>query len=411
MVYTGRKKRFLLRLFWMINRLEKGDSVKRTAGFLAFLLFCGSLFGCVSSGNGVSAPSEQSKGAAESPVGTETSSTTATTEAPKRESARVVMIGDSNTEAGHITRPLASLLEDAYGYGGTGFYTFSSLSGQPKTNTLKIDQGDWVSHDVTTPDNAAGTKQIDAPFGLNVVGTQSGSTLTATFYDPGFTLYYLTGPESGTLTLSLNDETIATLDTASDEKRTAKYTYMSEDDGKEKRLKIRLESGTATLFGMETLTARSGGGIVHNWGNASANSQHYFYGDKTIFETGLAALEPTHVVYLIGTNDFVDNATFKTALIEQLTRIKEAVPQTNVLLASTFDIDYEPTKHLMSQYLADAYPDAAAQTGAVYWDMHGFFGPYDPIQMLDGWHCNDLGGSKIARELYRQLFDIQDSLD
>ncbi len=385
--------------------------MKRLIVSLGLLFFCGALFGCVPSGNGVSAPSNPSKETEESPCGTEASDTTQKTEAPKRETARVVMIGDSNTEAGHITRPLASLLEEKFGYGGTGFYTFSSLSGQPRTNILKIDQDDWVSYDVTTPDNAAGTKQIDAPFGLNVVGTKAGSTLKATFYDPGFTLYYLTGPGGGALTLTLNGEAIAELNTASNSKRTAKYTYMGANDGKEKRLEIRLESGSATLFGMETLTARPGGGILHNWGNAGANSQHYYYGDKAIFETALAALEPTHVVYLIGANDFVDNATFKTALIEQLTRIKAAVPEAKVLLISTFDIDYEPTKNTMSQYLANAYPTAAAKTGTVYWDMHSFFGPYDPGQMLDGWHCNDLGGSKIAGELYRRLFDIQDPLD
>lgn len=335
-----------------------------------------------------------------------TQTTTGAAAPERKESMRVVIIGDSNTEYGHITGALAALLEESCGYGGTGFVTFSAKSAQPKTDRLTLNIGTWESGDVTTEDNWWGTEQIDAPFGLNVTSAEPGAVLSANFRDPGFSLYYLMQPGGGKLRLTLNGKEIAVLDTGATSKYTAKYTYTGGKDGSLNRLKIRLESGTATLFGMETLAAEPGGGTVHNWGNAGANSQHFYHGDKTIFETALAAMEPTHVVYLIGTNDGVDNAAFKTALVEQMNRIKEAAPAAKALLASTFDIDYENTKELMKEYLAHAYPEAAAEAGTAYWDMHAFFGPYNPEQMQDGWHCNAAGGEKIAGELLKQLLPL-----
>lgn len=332
--------------------------------------------------------------------------TTVSTRIERTKSMKVVILGDSNTEYGHITNALNTILVQTYGDCGSGFVTFSRKSAQPQTSRLNIDVGSWESGDVTTENNWWGTEQIDAAFGLNITSEEPGAVVTAKFRDPGFTLYYLMQPEGGTLRLTLDGKEIAVLETAADRKSTAKYSYQGKGGDTINRLKIQLVSGKATLFGMETLTTETVGGVVHNWGNAGANSQHYYHGDKAIFESALCALEPTHVVYLIGTNDGVDNATFKKALIEQVKRIQEAVPQAKVMIASTFDIDYANSKDLMQEYLAHAYPEAAAETGATYWNMHAFFGPYNPEQMQDGWHCNAAGGEKIARELYKQLLAI-----
>ena len=89
--------------------------------------------------------------------------------------------------------------------------------------------------------------------------------------------------------------------------------------------------------------------------------------------------------------------------VELTRRIQKALPRSQVLIVSTFNVDGEDSKTILPAYLARSFPEAARETGACYWDMNRWLGPYDPQQLPDGVHVNKEGGKRIAEALFRQL--------
>lgn len=318
------------------------------------------------------------------------------------ESMEILIVGDSNTEYGHITGPLEKLLEKERDGYANGYRPLSEDFQNTGRNGVSVrNDGDWQRFDMTEETAEAS----GSPCGIWVTAQKPGAATSVKFKGTGADFYYLAQPGGGRFTIEVSGEEPVTVDTAAPEKRTAKASVQGLPDGMH-TVKLVVQSGPVTLQGFVPQFAVPAAGIVHNWGNAGANTRHYTAIDEDLFVSAVKELNPDCAVVLLGTNDWFPAEEEAENLAAIVSRIQKAVPDVPVLLTSTFDIDYADARKWMAVYLKEAYPVAAENTGCHYWNMHDWFGPYDPDRMMDAWHCNDKGGEAIARELLAQVRKI-----
>ena len=314
----------------------------------------------------------------------------------------ILIVGDSNTEYGHITGPLERLLEKEEGGYANGYRPLSEDFQSTGRNSVVVrNDQDWQRYDMTEQTIA----ESGSPCGIWVTSEKPGAATSVKFKGVGADFYYLAQPGGGSFTIEVSGGESVTVDTAASETATAKASIQGLQDGVH-TVKLVVQNGPVTLQGFVPLFAQPAVGVVHNWGNAGANTRHYTAIDERLFTSAVEALSPDCVVVLLGTNDWFPAEEEAENLTTIVSRIQKAVPETPVLLTSTFDIDYADARKWMAIYLEEAYPVAARNTGCYYWNMHDWFGEYDPDRMLDGWHCNDKGGEMIAQEMWNQLRQV-----
>ncbi len=312
----------------------------------------------------------------------------------------VLVIGDSNTEYGHITGQLEEILEGNSGRFANGYRPLSAnfLCGFRNGVYIKND-GKWTRHDMTDSNPPA----TASPCGIWISTETAGAATSVRFKGTGADFYYLKQPGGGVFTIETDGCETIRVDTAGDTLTSAKVSLRGMASGKTNTVKLIAQSGKVTLQGFVQKGNECKEGVVHNWGNAAANSKQFAAIDETLFKTALKELDPDYVVILLGTNDAFPASTEVRYLSTIVQRVQSALPNARLLLTSTFDVDLPIPRQSMATYLTDGYPVVARNTGCAYWNMHDWFGPFDASRMLDACHCNDAGGRAIAEEMLKQL--------
>ena len=242
-----------------------------------------------------------------------------------------------------------------------------------------------------------------SPCGIWISTETAGAATSVRFKGTGADFFYLKQPGGGVFTIEADGCETIRVDTSSDRLETGKASLRGMEAGKTNTVKLVAQSGKVTLQGFVQKGNECMEGVVHNWGNAAANSKQFAAIDETLFKTALKELDPDYVVILLGTNDGFAASAEVRYLSTLVQRVQSALPDAHILLTSTFDVDLPIPRQSMATYLTDGYPVVARNTGCAYWNMHDWFGPFDASRMLDACHCNDAGGRAIAEEMLKQL--------
>lgn len=329
----------------------------------------------------------------------------------------VLVIGDSNTEIGHITGGLARIFESKYGYSGSGYHSLNAAigMGQGYLPYLKIANDDkWELYTMLWP--KAAPKPYLAPEGTCIRGQNPGALTTVEFFGTAIDIYWLAEVGGGKFTAAVDGMRAQVISTEGEE-RAVRRTQVTELTAGWHSLALTVESSTVTLLGVDACNgalppvARA---VVHKWGKGWATSKDFVDVDPVVFRDALKLVNPDLTVIILGTNDHnlggYNRDQYAANLREIVARVRAAVPGTRLLLVSTAQVNSPWSNNGLKEYLG-ILPELCAELGASYWDMSTWFGgPWaknnDEGLMLDGVHVNEKGGEKIAGQLYEEILKV-----
>jgi hypothetical protein len=319
----------------------------------------------------------------------------------------VLVIGDSNTEIGHVTRGLADALAPRYGDCGSGYASLASMGQAGPGVSAVVDPG-WKAFDMHGGHGRMDAPDIVAPDGNWLVANAEGATVTITASGATADLYWLRQPKGGGLSVRIDG--VAQPLVATDGARGVGGTRLVLGaGGKPRTITVACASLPVTLLGIDV--RRPGRAqrraVVHRWGNGYACTKDFLAADETVQVAAMRALAPATVVVLLGTNDHnIDRLPaegFTERLKALVARIRGALPKARILLVSTAATKTEQATTLLPAYIATSYPEAAKAKGVAFWDMSTWLGPFDGANMQDPYHVNADAGKRIGLELARTL--------
>jgi hypothetical protein len=328
----------------------------------------------------------------------------------------VLVIGDSNTEIGHITGGLARLFEQDYGYFGSGYHSLNRIVGMGEGYLpyLNIDNvGDWESYTMLWP--VAAEKPYLAPDGACVRGSTPGAHTDVSFYGTGVDLFWLREPGGGEFDVIVDGVPKSQVSTKGSVIQVSRTCVGGLDPGWH-RLQADVRTGTVTLEGADArvdLPEVSGRAVVHKWGKGWAATADFLDVDRGVFSSAMSLVAPDITVILLGSNDHnlhgVSADQFAANMTEIVARVRSACPRTKILLVSTFMIVSDPSNAILMEYVK-VFPDTARANHAFYWDMCSWFGPFESTNgrgwFMDGVHASEAGGAQIATQLYQEIIRI-----
>jgi hypothetical protein len=138
-------------------------------------------------------------------------------------------------------------------------------------------------------------------------------------------------------------------------------------------------------------------GPYHNWAVSGAHVMSD-YAENMTKQTGQAASDAAQVIFiLLGTNDSVQDDTFRAMYQTNLSALKTSNPTATIyalgILASTGDRG-QATKNPLIQ-------TACANVSVTYWDTTNWINPATDTD--DGLHPNDAGKVKIASQVFSRV--------
>lgn len=329
----------------------------------------------------------------------------------------VLVIGDSNTEIGHITGGLARLLERDYGYFGSGYHSLNKTigMGQGYLPYVRIENvGNWESYTMLWP--TAAPKPYIAPEGTCVRSSAPGAHTDVTFYGTGADLYWLSEPGGGAFDIYVDDVHKANVPTSGKVLKVNRTRLVGLSPGWHK-LEARVQTGKVTLEGVDARFDAPGlahRAVVHKWGKGWAATNDFLDVDEGVFSSALRLIDPDVVVVLLGTNDHnlrgANRDQFADNISAIISRVRRAVPKARILLVSAFQINGTWTNLALESYL-EVFPEIARSNRAYYWDMSSFFGHFEAAKangwfLEDGIHASQKGGARIAEQLAKEVSHV-----
>ncbi len=322
---------------------------------------------------------------------------------------RVLMIGDSNTQIGYIFKGLREAIARDYGDGGAGYISCNpeGAGGAPAGFVMWVDSA-WQRYDMHT-NGVPLTPPHLAPDGLWVETTNTGAIALSRFKGTGSDLYWLSQPGGGSFSVSMDSVLLTNIATAGSGMICSVWRGPDLPYGAH-TVTVTSISGKVTLLGVDARVEAGGVGtraVAHKWGNATSTTRDFLDIETNVMRSVLQALSPNIVAILLGTNDSqIDSRTavdFKANLIALTQRIQAALPGVQVVVISTFETWYSLQQGILPQYVATSFPEAAQSTGAIFWNMYSWFGPFQASRMLDDNHVNGVAGPVIGEALYAQI--------
>ncbi|HUU96733.1 MAG TPA: hypothetical protein VM487_13430, partial [Phycisphaerae bacterium] len=218
------------------------------------------------------------------------------------EALNILIIGDSNTEIGHISNGLNTLLKEQFGDSGSGYVPLHERDQRwlPKTIAVRNDDG-WKKFDMF--DGARLPPPYLAPDGNWVTSVRTGATTTVTFTGAAIDIYWLGQPEGGAIQVVLDGKPGKPISTAAPTLAVNK-THIPSTKAGDHVLTLTAGGGKVTLLGADALAgAGNRRAVVHKWGNGFSTTKDFLAIEEGILRTGLEELNPQVVVLLLGTND------------------------------------------------------------------------------------------------------------
>jgi lysophospholipase L1-like esterase len=331
----------------------------------------------------------------------------------------VLIVGDSNTEIGHISGGLARRLEENFGFFGTGYRSLSAIIGMGSGYLPYLK----LSHDpswelyamVGGPSKPA--KPFLSPDGTGLMGKAAGLTATVEFWGTAIDIFSLAGRSfDGEFSAEVDGRAPLVVKSASAERTVRKTTVSGLKPGWHTLRISTLSASPVLLLGVNAQNETSSPGpvaTVHKWGKGWATTADFAQIDETVFTSAVRELSPDVTVVLLGTNDHNlagnNRDQFAANLRVILDRIRSGAPQTKILVVSTIQVNSPWSNNGLKEYRG-ILPELCKEAGVSYWDMSGWFGTYAENKaaehMLDNVHVNEKGGDKIAGQLFEEVLRV-----
>lgn len=311
--------------------------------------------------------------------------------------ATIAVVGDSMVRNERIIGPLRTALRAQYGNAGDGW--LSAAFGSPLATSTLTRSGTW-----TVSDQVATSVGIDA---AHVTSTDAATParITTTSTADAMELHYLKQPGGGDFRYQVDGGAWTTVNTANATSVFASVDLSALGTG-EHTLTVEVTSaGVAgvTIMGVDARVT-SDGVILHNVGNGSTAADDYLDLDATIWQDGIAALNPDLVMILLGPNDRgggVVPDTFAARVKAIAARVTAAVPTADIVFISPTDQSSAATIPMWDYGYAEQH--FAAAFGAGFVNTYDRIGSYATANDLgyyaDTTHLSDSGGALVADEL------------
>lgn len=327
----------------------------------------------------------------------------------------VLVIGDSNTEIGHVTGGLARILADRHGYFGSGYRSLNDTIGMgggflPYLSIKNV--GRWQKPAMVQP---GAPKPYAAPDGSYVVGDEAGAHTDVRFWGDGVTVYWLAEDDGGEFTVAVDGAAPQAIATRA-ERRGVRQTHLDGFATGWHTLVLTVSSPKVMLLGVAAEVGAIGGSpraVVHKWGKGWATTADFLDIDPGVFRESLEYLDPDVTVIMLGTNDHnlkgLNRDEFAANVGAIIDRVTAAVPRTRVLVLSTIQVNSNWSNRGLAEYVK-ILPEVCTRHGAAFWDMSTWFGPWEESDaaglMADAVHVNAAGGAKIAARLDEELTNV-----
>lgn len=327
---------------------------------------------------------------------------------------QILVIGDSNTELGHFTGEMARLLEARYGYHGSGYHSALAavgMGGGYLPHLSITNAGSWSLYKMVDGGKREPTPFI-APDGTAAISSSAGAHTDVTFRGTGIDLYWLASATGGAFSVAVDSDPPQTVVTTAAVQKVSRTRLEGLPPG-DHTLTASVLSGTVSLLGVDARhdvpgTAVVRRAVVHKWGRSWSTTRDHIAIDAQVHDTALRLLAPSVVVLLLGTNDhnlspYTSKEQFRDNLIVLIRRVQSALPDALVLVLTTNQIqEFAGNNDRLREYVG-VMPQVVAATGAAYWSMTGWFGPWAANNsaglFADNLHMNQQGGAKIAEKL------------
>jgi lysophospholipase L1-like esterase len=251
---------------------------------------------------------------------------------------RIVHYGDSPTTADLITGDARRLLQARFGDAGHGFCLLAKPWAWYDHNGIGIDGSGWNIDPATQPMLKDGFYGLGGVSFRGEAGAHTDLTLKDTTHT-GLTVSFLRRPGGGIFEVIAEGRALATVDTKGPVPEPGFFKIALPP--KTKHVQIRVASGQVRAFGVSF--EKPGPGIEYdslglNGAFVSVLARVF---DERQWVEQLRRLQPDLVIINYGTNEsgyaaFVDKSYGKE-LTEAVRRVREALPDTSILLMSPMD--------------------------------------------------------------------------
>lgn len=333
----------------------------------------------------------------------------------------LLIIGDSNTEKGHVVGGLMKLFEEKYGYFGTGY---RGLGGQISKKDKKFrfcGNGDAMAYQPWFWLSSTGTWKTNynsklAPDNSHCETSEAGATIKIEFYGNRLYIYYLTDKDLGEFSIEVDGKQLKTIAQKGDF-GVGQYVIKGLSN-QWHTVELKAESGQVKLLGVDARVELNGklpskSAVVHKWGRSSSATSHHIAISPVVYQQALKLIQPANVMLMLGTNDhnmfgygsaMVMNNTAK--LVE---RIRRALPESNIIISSTLWSRGTPDRAwVLDNYLED-WPNLAQALGVNYWNLYGLMkdAPMKFVFPKEKIHFSPSGGDLVAEALHKELLSIK----
>ncbi len=337
--------------------------------------------------------------------------------------AVVAVVGDSWTHGYRFFLPIKSALQAEYGNAGAGWGTAGDLTetagGQPDGISRAI-TGTWTHYDESS--GAANAYGADLAHAVSTDDSTPASISWTSAADT-IVIHYMKQPTGGTFryTTDGGSSWSATIDTANATLLHATETITGLGGGS---ITVKIEVAAAVTAGVIIcgVDFRLDGNGVRclSLGNNGSVTSDWTGIDETIWEAGIAALEPDVVLIILGTNDKAVPIT-PTATGANLTTLAARIVAARTVggivrcdVGFVVPGDRSGSFTYAGQEYADAIRSAAVAAGAAGADGLLSLGAYadadDRGLYADVTHLNAYGGQQLGRMVVRRRWNLSECL-
>ena len=308
-----------------------------------------------------------------------------------KDHVRIAVYGDSNLTRDFTTSGLRRTLQGKYGDAGHGFVAL----GRPWSHYLHMDvrhgpRAGWESYAVTTHPIGDGGYGYS---GIAAESTQTGATAYVGTSDAGPVgrragragVFYLKKAGYGRFSMRVDGEKVAELDTSADA-TTAAYYEVAMPEGPHEVDFVAETPRRVRLLGA-VLESATPGVVVDSLGVGALNTRSQAHEDAAVNLAMLRRRPYDLVVFLTGTNDFLEMDRVPGWMREIVTVHRSASPRVAFLFASPPDRGQHRSNE-KNILVGLQRREIAAQNGGAFWDLWAAMGGRDSMNRF---HRNGLG--------------------